>query len=80
VRDGWRLTASRPVGMVTTLLSRLAAEAEGGAVALGADLPIGLPRAYAATRLENDFRSFLTRTMDKPRPSGASVKWKACRA
>ena len=33
--------------------------AEGGAVALGVDLPIGLPRAYAATRPEPDFPAFL---------------------
>jgi hypothetical protein len=56
---GWRLAAPRPVGDVATLLSRLVHEAEGGAVALGADLPIGLPRAYAATRPEADFRAFL---------------------
>jgi hypothetical protein len=41
------------------LLSRLTDEADGGAVALGADLPIGLPRAYAATRPEADFLAFL---------------------
>lgn len=33
--------------------------ADGGAVALGADLPIGLPRAYAAVRPEADFLAFL---------------------
>jgi hypothetical protein len=56
---GWTLSAPRPVGDVSTLLSRLAEEAGGGAVALGADLPIGLPRAYAATRPEADFPAFL---------------------
>jgi hypothetical protein len=56
---GWRLTAPRLVGDVATLLSRLLRESEGGAVALGADLPIGLPRAYAATRPEPDFLAFL---------------------
>jgi hypothetical protein len=56
---GWRLTAPRLVGDVSTLLARLVHEAEGGAVALGADLPIGLPRAYAATRPEADFPEFL---------------------
>jgi hypothetical protein len=56
---GWTLTAPRLVGDVSTLLSRLTAEAGGGAVALGADLPIGLPRAYAATRPETDFPAFL---------------------
>jgi hypothetical protein len=56
---GWIVTAPRLVGDVSTLLARLIAEAGGGAVALGADLPIGLPRAYAATRGEADFRTFL---------------------
>jgi hypothetical protein len=56
---GWSLAAPRLVGDVGTLLSRLGTEAEGNAVALGADLPIGLPRAYAATRSEADFPAFL---------------------
>jgi hypothetical protein len=56
---GWTLHLPRLVGDVSTLLVRLHAEAEGGAVALGADLPIGLPRAYAATRPEADFPAFL---------------------
>ena len=56
---GWTLTAPRLVGDVSTLLTRLTREAGGGAVALGADLPIGLPRAYAATRPEADFLAFL---------------------
>jgi hypothetical protein len=56
---GWTIAAPRLVGEVPTFLSRLTRDAEGGAVALGADLPIGLPRAYAATRPEPDFRTFL---------------------
>jgi Protein of unknown function (DUF429) len=56
---GWVLSAPRLVGEVGTLLARLVAEADGGAVALGADLPIGLPRAYAALRREPDFPAFL---------------------
>jgi len=56
---GWTLAAPQPVGDVTTFLARLTAQAQGGAVALGADLPIGLPRAYAATRPEADFPAFL---------------------
>ena len=47
------------VGDVAKLLTRLIDEAEGGPVVLGADLPIGLPRAYAATRPEADFPAFL---------------------
>jgi hypothetical protein len=56
---GWILSAPRPVGDVGSLLFRLLDEAGGGAVALGVDLPIGLPRAYAATRPEAGFRAFL---------------------
>ena len=43
----WRLAAPVPVGEVGTLLARLRDAALGGAVALGLDLPIGLPRGYA---------------------------------
>ncbi len=64
--DGWRMAAPRPVGEVSTLLVRLIEEADGGAVALGADLPIGLPRAYAATRPEADFPTFLRDVGDLP--------------
>jgi hypothetical protein len=55
----WALAAPRPVGDVASFLSRLSDEAAGGAVALGVDLPIGLPRAFAATRAEPDFPTFL---------------------
>lgn len=51
----------RPVGPVGDFLARLREEAAGGAVALGLDLPIGLPRAYAARRPEADFLDFLAR-------------------
>ena len=56
---GWTVAAPQLIGDVSTLLARLIAEAEGGAVALGADLPIGLPRAYAATLMDADFPTFL---------------------
>jgi hypothetical protein len=59
-RDTWHLAAPVPVGNVATFLARLRAEADGGAVALGVDLPIGLPRAYAARLPERDFLHFLT--------------------
>jgi hypothetical protein len=55
----WTVTAPRPVGDVSTFLARLIGDAENRPVALGADLPLGLPRAYAATRLEADFPGFL---------------------
>jgi hypothetical protein len=56
---GWTLAAPQLVGDVDTFLSRLIAQGDGGAVALGADLPIGLPRAFAANRPEAGFRAFL---------------------
>lgn len=62
----WQLGPTRPVGDVATLLHRLRAEAGQAPVALGADLPIGLPRAYAAQRPERDFRHFLGRTREWP--------------
>jgi hypothetical protein len=63
---GWALAAPRLVGDVTTLLARLREEAGGGSVALGVDLPIGLPRAFAANRTEADFLAFLRRVGDLP--------------
>lgn len=63
---GWRLVAPVPVGDVGTFLARLRDAAGGGAVALGVDLPIGLPRAYAALLPERDFMHFLTTTATRP--------------
>jgi hypothetical protein len=56
---GWTLAAPQPVADVTTFLARLREAARGGAVALGVDLPLGVPRAYAALRPETDFLHFL---------------------
>jgi hypothetical protein len=56
---GWALGAPRLVGDVPSFLARLCAEADGGPVALGVDLPIGVPRAYAMQRGEKDFLQFL---------------------
>jgi hypothetical protein len=47
VPGGWAVEVV-PVGELATLLRRLLVRADGGAVALGLDCPIGLPRAYAA--------------------------------
>lgn len=44
---GYRARAPQPVGPLDRLLSRLAAEAGGGAVLIGFDFPLGLPMAYA---------------------------------
>lgn len=60
------LSAPRLVGDVATLPSRLITEAAGGPVALGADLPLGLPRAYAALRGERDFLAFLAGVASMP--------------
>ncbi len=62
----WRLAAPVPVGDVPSFLARLRAMAAGGAVALGVDLPIGLPRAYAAGLAERDFLHFLATTATRP--------------
>jgi hypothetical protein len=63
---GWVLQAPRPVGDVATFLVRLRDEADGGPVALGVDLPVGVPRAYAAQRPEPDFLHFLQATRTWP--------------
>ena len=57
--DGWRIAAPRPVGEVARFLPTLLDEAKGAPVALGADLPLGLPRHYAARRPEAGFIDFL---------------------
>jgi hypothetical protein len=62
----WRLAAAEPVGEVATFLARLRAAAAGGAVALGVDLPVGLPRAYAAALPERDFPHFLSTLATRP--------------
>ena len=62
----WRLAAPVLVGEVATFLDRLRTAADGGAVALGVDLPLGLPRAYAADLTEDGFLHFLTTTSARP--------------
>lgn len=57
----WRLGAPVPVGQIGSFLARLCAEARGTPVALGVDLPLGLPRAYAAGLPDADFPAFLRR-------------------
>jgi hypothetical protein len=63
---GWKLATPEPVGDVTTFLARLRGQADGGAVALGLDLPVGVPRAYAAQRPETDFLQFLRASSNWP--------------
>jgi hypothetical protein len=65
--DGWRAAAPEPVGHLPDFLARLLACAGGGAVALGVDLPLGLPRAYAAAHCrEPDFPTFLRGLAARP--------------
>jgi hypothetical protein len=65
-RVGWQVSAPEPVGAVSRLFVGLRDQANGGPVALGVDLPIGVPRAYAAHRPERDFPQFLIRAPDWP--------------
>ncbi|HEY6433403.1 MAG TPA: hypothetical protein VIZ17_15595, partial [Acetobacteraceae bacterium] len=67
-RDGghWKLQAPEPVGEIGTFLSRLRARAPGGPVALGLDMPLGVPRAYAASLGVADFPAFLRSLADRP--------------
>ncbi len=67
-RDGarWRLVMPAPVGDLATFLARLRAEAPDQSVALGVDLPLGLPRAYAARLPDAGFLPFLRRIATCP--------------
>ncbi|MCW3477320.1 DUF429 domain-containing protein [Limobrevibacterium gyesilva] len=66
-KAGWRLDAPAPVGDLATLMARLRAAAGGGAVALGVDFPLGLPRAFAALHAaQPDFPAFLRALADRP--------------
>ena len=57
---GWQISAPVPVGPLETWMTRLRAQAKYGAVALGVDLPLGLPRAHAAQFLtQGGFVAFL---------------------
>ena len=57
--SGWRLGVPRLVGDPAAFLDVLRDEASGAPVALGVDLPIGVPRMYAALRPEPGFLRFL---------------------
>jgi len=63
----WRVQAPQPVGPVATLLDRLRRQAGGEAVALGVDLPLGLPRGFVERHVrEPDFPSFLRALAGRP--------------
>ncbi|MFC3126313.1 hypothetical protein ACFOD4_14695 [Pseudoroseomonas globiformis] len=57
----WHAAAPLPVGDPAALLAALAADgaALGAPAVLGLDLPLGLPRGFAAGRGERDFPAFL---------------------
>ncbi|MCL2428619.1 MAG: hypothetical protein FWD12_05245 [Alphaproteobacteria bacterium] len=59
--DRWAIAAPRLVGEPGRFLRDLLNEAAGSAVVLGVDLPLGLPRHYAAQRPETGFVDFLRR-------------------
>jgi hypothetical protein len=60
------LRVPAPVGDVAGFLAGLRAKAAGGAVALGVDFPLGVPRAFAAQRTEPNFPSFLRGLAQRP--------------
>jgi hypothetical protein len=60
----WRAEAPAPVGEVAALLPGLLAP--GAPVALGLDLPLGLPREYARHLAEPDFPAFLRGLAARP--------------
>jgi hypothetical protein len=60
----WQVTAPRLVGDPATLAAALIAE--GGAAALGLDLPLGVPRGFAETRPEQGFPAFLAGLAGNP--------------
>ena len=60
----WHVAAPEPVGDPATLFARLRA---AGRVALGVDLPLGIPRAYASAHVEAaDFTAFLRGLAARP--------------
>lgn len=61
---GWRAEAPAPVGDPATLAAALIAE--GGPVAIGLDLPLGVPRGFAEGRSEPGFVDFLGALAQRP--------------
>ena len=65
IAGGWRAEAPRPVGAPITMLAGLLAD--GVPVALGLDVPLGVPRDYAALAGIADFPAFLRGLAGRPR-------------
>ena len=65
--EGWVVQAPEPVGALETWLPRLRQTAGDGGIALGVDLPIGLPRAYVQRHVGvSDFMEFLRNLANTP--------------
>lgn len=63
----WTAKAPVPVGPPDSLAARLIATAAGGAAVLGLDVPLGLPRLYAARHAgATGFPAFLRTLADRP--------------
>lgn len=62
--DGWRAAAPVPVGDPVALAGALIAE--GAPVAIGLDLPLGVPRGFAQARTEAGFVDFLRGLVGRP--------------
>jgi hypothetical protein len=62
--DGWRAQAPVPVGDPAAMAAALIAE--GVPVAIGLDLPLGVPRGFAAGRAEAGFVDFLRGLAARP--------------
>jgi hypothetical protein len=63
----WTAGAPRPVGPADTLAARLIAAAAGGTAVLGLDVPLGLPRLYAARHAGGTaFPAFLRTLAERP--------------
>ena len=63
---GWRIAAPEPVGDPATWMKRLCAETPGP-IAIGADLPLGLPRGYIQRHaIQGDFPAFLKALRQHP--------------
>ncbi|MBP0464867.1 hypothetical protein J5Y09_13175 [Roseomonas sp. PWR1] len=62
--EGWRAAAPVPVGDPAALVAALLAE--GAPVAIGLDLPLGVPRGFARGRAEDGFVSFLRGLAARP--------------
>jgi len=64
--EGWRIEAARQVGPAETFLADMRAEAAGGTALVGADLPLGVPLAWAEKAGVDNFPAALRRFGEGP--------------